>query len=138
MAFVQLLLGAYVRHSEGNGVLIHVFGAVAVVTMVFVAARQTRLRHPDVWPIWHQLGLAKFLLFLQQFLGIVSWVITSSGRERAPPWDVSMLVRTGHVANGAMILAILVTATCRSFKLLRLDRLTGVELVATTQKGASA
>jgi len=149
VVFVQLLLGAYVRHSDGDGVLVHVLGAVVVVTMVFVAAHQTRRRHPSVWPIWHQLGLAKFLLFLQVFLGIVSWLFMRGGFEWAPPWDISMLVRTGHVANGAMILALLVAATCRGHKLLRTEEedrrasrgdvsMPGVELDAASERGASA
>ncbi|MFQ5504256.1 MAG: heme A synthase [Planctomycetota bacterium] len=116
--FVQLLLGAFVRHAEGDGVLYHAIFALVVTLLVLVLAPLSRRSHPGVFPIWHLIGLARFLILFQLALGIASWVIMLPGWEYRPPWDVTMLIRTGHVANGAMILALLVTATCRAYKLL--------------------
>lgn len=116
--FVQLLLGAFVRHAGGDGVLFHAIFALIVTALVLVLAPFTRRNHPAVFPIWHLIGLARFLILFQIALGIASWVIMLPGWEYRPPWDVTMLIRTGHVANGAMILALLVTATCRAYKLL--------------------
>jgi len=129
LIFLQLVLGAYVRHGREiypneaapghDAILIaHVALALGVVGHVFWTNTHTRVSHPKSFPIWHLAGLAKFLVLLQLFLGGSSWLVTRSG-EWTPPWDVAMLVRVGHVANGAMIFAIFVTITARAYRLLR-------------------
>ncbi len=126
--FVQLLLGAFIRHGRvfwpSQSVplheamtWIHMGFALVVVALLFLLNARTRAKHPAAFPIWHLAGLAKFLVLLQLFLGFGAWAVTLRG-EIAMPGDVAMLVRTGHVANGAMIFAIVVTMTVRSFKLL--------------------
>lgn len=129
--FLQLLLGAYIRHGRelypfeaapyhGYFVLAHVAMAIGVVAHIFLINAHTRKHHPAIFPIWHLAGLAKFLVMVQLFLGFGSWVVTRPGEsDVAMPWDVAMLVRTGHVANGAMIFAVLVTMSVRAWKLLR-------------------
>lgn len=130
LIFVQLVLGAYVRHGRvfypdarvphyGLFLWLHIAVAVGVLSHIFVVNSHTRRAHPAIFPIWHLAGLAKFLVICQLFLGFGAWAVTRPGEtEVAMPWDVAMLVRTIHVANGAAIFAIFVTMTVRAYKLL--------------------
>lgn len=129
LIFLQLLAGTYIRHGRvfwpdqaapgRNHVLItHIVLAIGVVGHIWLCNRHSRNRHPKIFQIWHIAGLALFLTYLQLFLGLGSWVVTLD-TEAAMPGDVAMLIRVGHVANGAMIFAILVTLTLRSYHFLR-------------------
>lgn len=115
--FVQLVLGTYVRHSEGKGVPLHIVGACVATGLLLWLAKRAKSKHPEAFPVWHLGGLLRFLLFLQIFLGLVSWAVIQKSNY-ALPGDVAFLVRVGHLANGAMMLAICITATIRGFKTL--------------------
>ncbi len=130
LIFVQLVLGAYVRHGRvlypgetapyyNLVLLLHVCMALGVVGHIFLVNSHTRASHPKIFPVWHLAGLAQFLGMFQLALGAGAWAVTQSGVTPVP-WDVAMLVRVLHVGNGAAIFAIFVTLGARSFKLLRL------------------
>ena len=142
LAFVQLVLGAQLRHGAVDAaftafrvsVFAHLLMALVVsfhvaLLAIYVFARfrdQTVLSRPAV-------GLC-LLVFLQLLLGAGSWVVNYSW----PHWMLSMrwtesftiqaggmfqgLVVTAHVANGSLILA---TAVLLAIRVLRLYRVAG-------------
>ncbi|HTL54002.1 MAG TPA: hypothetical protein VL860_15625, partial [Planctomycetota bacterium] len=65
-------------------------------------------------------GVVVFFVGLQIFLGIGALLVTpqSALSGSVPPDSMADLVRSSHVANGAMILAMCLVVTARSFKLL--------------------
>ena len=128
LVFCQLLVGTYIRHGRvfwpdesapghNHALITHVVLAIGVVGHIWLCNRHSRNRHPKIFQVWHIAGLALFLSYLQLFLGLGSWVVTLEN-ENAMPGDVAMLIRVGHVANGAMIFAILVCMTLRSYRFL--------------------
>ena len=129
LIFCQLLVGTYIRHGRvfwpeqsvpghSHALITHIALAIGVVAHIWLCNRHGRNRHPKIFQIWHIAGLALFLTYLQLFLGLGSWVVTLQN-ETAMPGDVATLIRVGHVGNGAMIFAILVCLTLRSFHYLR-------------------
>lgn len=123
--FVQLILGAWVRHA-GLGiplVLLHVLGALPVALLAVylaVKARETR----DVAP---QADTSAFRLLvlvqIQVLLGIATYVLFAfasaqgfqgGGWVSLDPW-----VRTAHQVLGAVILAYAVVTALRVFSLSR-------------------
>ncbi|MEW5975269.1 MAG: COX15/CtaA family protein [Acidobacteriota bacterium] len=113
--YVQLILGAALRHSK-SGVLLHVLGALAVaflVSCVLSLSRPFRLvstiRLPAV--------LLGFLLVVQLFLGISSYLIREASRDDVQPALSTVSVTTAHLAAGALILAISVVLTLQTYRL---------------------
>ncbi|MCA8972035.1 MAG: COX15/CtaA family protein [Planctomycetes bacterium] len=116
LLFVMLLLGAYVRHGRvfwpnasapgRSAVLgIHMALAFAVLFHVFFA----RLRVGKVEShrgISRPVAVAQFLVLLQILLGFVAWATTRGDVEAAAPGSWPMILRTAHVANGALLLAL--------------------------------
>ena len=72
-----------------------------------------------MFPLRQPAGLVVFMLMaIQLGLGFVSWAFQLPD-SRIETWhDASVMVRTGHQATGAMILAMVVVIAMRSFRLL--------------------
>lgn len=102
--FLQLILGAAIRHS-GLGIAPHLVGA-AVVTLgvAWVASRLlTQFREAPrlVRPALLLLGLLVF----QILLGIGAYVMKLAARDAPQPSPPLVAVTTTHVAVGALLLA---------------------------------
>ena len=119
--FLQLLLGALVRHiSREAWVLPHIGGAIIVTGFaVLVSVRATSF-HEKVTPV-RLSGLALvFVVILQVFLGFFALAFPQdttpmSGTTSA----LESLVVTSHQATGAIVLAVAVLHACRVWRVLR-------------------
>ncbi|MBI4341929.1 MAG: COX15/CtaA family protein [Candidatus Omnitrophica bacterium] len=99
-AFLQLLLGAVIRHT-GAAVVPHLLGAAALLALAIALAWRVR-RDPALRPDgWRLLGL----LIVQGGLGLAVL------GHRAHP-----ILRTSHVAVGALVLAQTVVLAWESFR----------------------
>lgn len=111
LVFLQLILGAGLRHSPTGFTLhlvFHVFGAIVVAsTLVFLAIRAAA-QFGHVAELRRGLVAASVLVFLQMLLGIAA---VFANRARPEPevarWH-HVGVSVGHVALGAVLLALTV------------------------------
>ncbi|PIE22668.1 MAG: hypothetical protein CSA62_11330 [Planctomycetota bacterium] len=121
---LQLVLGAYVRHSyafhEGElslpAVLIHAGFAIVVLSAVAILWRRAR-DHRQAGALTGPMNVALGLSLLQLLLGLFAWYFRVKGRLADSPWSSPMLLRTAHVVCGAAILALVVWTTCRAHRL---------------------
>lgn len=103
--YIQLILGASIRHSE-RGIIAHICGAIAVVTLTWLVVRLCR----------QQRGLSTglgSLVVLQVALGIITLYIR---QPKLAPGQLSPLqiwLPTAHLAVGALILAVSFTLTLK-------------------------
>jgi heme A synthase len=111
VCFLQLVAGAVTRHT-GNGLVVHVVGAVAVLLLVSAFASRlilTPLRRGG-WVLISLLGV-------QFVLGIATWALTRrEGFVRSTEAPVAtLLLVSAHVAVGAGLLAAcaVMTSLCR-------------------------
>ena len=123
LIYTQVIIGAWLRHfSSVNALVVHAVVAILVfghLTSVVVRVARHRLAIPELWPA--ALGLGIFLV-LQILLGIGAWWLLRPYDGIARPVTLlAALVRTGHQANAALLLASAVVLTLRSF-----GQLTGV------------
>lgn len=114
---VQEVLGAWLRHQPSRlGLMVHATAALLVLGHVgMIAVRYGRARSPltELVPAARALGL---LLVLQVALGVGAWWMLRpfDGIPRA----VSMfqaLIRTGHQANAALLVAAAVVLVMRAY-----------------------
>lgn len=126
MVAAQILLGAWVRHLRfvpdlrNIAVWIHIVMAMAVTVHVVLLSVRISNKHNGVFAIRQVAGLAVFFTALQIFFGLLAFLMTPVGVDATvgPPESLADIVRSGHVASGAMILAMCVVVTARSYKLL--------------------
>lgn len=119
IVYVQTVIGAVTRHAPTSfGTHLHMgWAAVVIVHVLLLALRAQRLE-PEAFPVRQPASLLVFIVIMQVFLGFGSWMFTLPGTSVSPPQALVVLTRTGHVATGAMILAICVVVTLRSYRLL--------------------
>lgn len=114
--FVQLVLGSYVRHT-GEWVLVHLAWAFVVSALaVLLSSRAQEIdgTPSDVRRPAAALGVA---VVLQILLGLAAWMVSPANLETdAPPPVWAAIVRSGHVALGAAILAITVALALACFR----------------------
>lgn len=110
VTFGQLLLGAALRH-KGLGIIFHLIGAAAVAAMVFwVLARAAREHSGDAGIFPWALAL-NGLVMLQLLLGAGAYWIREVTRHAVQPLWPMVVITVGHVALGALILALSVVLT---------------------------
>lgn len=105
LIYGQIVLGAWLRH-HGVGWEWHLGAALAILAaahMVFWKIRRQRSELPElVGPAW----TLTIVLLIQVVLGVVSlwmlWPLDGIAREVT---NAQALIRTGHQANGALLLA---------------------------------
>jgi cytochrome c oxidase assembly protein subunit 15 len=111
MAFVQLILGAWVRHT-GRGVVLHITGALAVVVLglLSAAAIEGGLGALRLLAIPGRFFIG--LILAQVFLGVGAFLTTQTPRA-GPPDLFEVLFTTAHQAFGALVLmtAVLIAVT---------------------------
>lgn len=130
MVAAQILLGAWTRHvrflsdMRGIAVWIHIIMACAVAVHVVLLSVRISNKHNQLFIIRQTAGLAVFFVAMQIFLGLFAYLMTPVGMPEgasgtgAPPDSLADFIRSGHVATGAMILAMCLVVTARTFHLL--------------------
>jgi cytochrome c oxidase assembly protein subunit 15 len=115
--YVQLVLGAILRHLGGQAVLIAHFG-IAFVVLIHVAllAKRIFVEYSDQRRLVRLVNVLGVLTLAQLVLGAGAWA-TSSGfgpYALTAPTGAQILFATAHVSVGAIILAacVLLTIQC--------------------------
>lgn len=116
--FVQLILGAWVRHT-GTGVVIHIVWALAVIVLGILAAAAVE----------GAIGHFRFLTFsgrfylsctvIQILLGVGAFVTTHDPKRGSLPRLGEILFTTAHQAVGVLVLMAAVLASITAFARLR-------------------
>lgn len=132
VVFVQLVLGAALRHYASDGALIaHVLFAV-VVTMIqgWIAMWVVGQYTSKTW--LGRLGRALgTLMIVQLFLGGFAFLVTMVGQTRWSPFTL-WAVPTAHVAVGALLLVASVLMTLSVFRMLEATDAQGQPLASRT------
>lgn len=122
IVFVQLLVGAGVRHSGQAFVvhlLMHIAMAVAVIFAVVWLALRIYREYRDVTALRRPMHLALVLVGVQLILGVFAAFINRARIRpdfQPPLWQAYL--STAHVAVGALILATVLVLTLRAHHLL--------------------
>lgn len=117
--YLQLIAGAFVRHSEGRGVEIHITLAVLILlTALFNLFRVHR--SPILKNLFSGDAITLCLLvFFQLFLGLGTYVILYWVEKKPMSSPIEVIFRTTHQTNGAFILALGVLSTVKAFRVFR-------------------
>jgi cytochrome c oxidase assembly protein subunit 15 len=117
-AFLQLVLGAAVRHNA-FGIWPHLFGAAAVLALAIVVARAVRRGFAAVRPLR---ALSKWLnsvIGAQILLGGAAWWSRIATRDAPQPEPLAIWLTVAHTVLGAIVLASTVVFVLVSHRLLR-------------------
>jgi heme a synthase len=116
LVYAQIVAGATLRHF-GAGLAVHAVLAVAVwghAALLAWRVERQRLSLPALVPSARVMAVA---VTLQVLSGIVAWWMLRPFDGIARPVTIAQaLIRTGHVANGAILLAASVVLVLRSFR----------------------
>jgi cytochrome c oxidase assembly protein subunit 15 len=123
--FVQLILGATLRHSApwdndlpSELVVAHVSGAVAVLVVLGGTALTVLRRHPNEKYLTRPAIIALALLFVQLLLGLASYLTRLASPFDPQPLNPMIWVTVAHVVCGALVFATTIVLALRSFRLL--------------------
>ncbi|MBI1870722.1 MAG: heme A synthase [Chlamydiae bacterium] len=116
MIYVQILLGAYFRHS-GLGIWAHVFGAFGVIFFVgWMGIRVLRKGAEEKFLVkWTLLLL--ILMSTQLILGPVSLIAKMAAKDFIQPQIFKVTVTVIHLALGALMLVTSLAITLWNFRL---------------------
>ena len=110
VVFTQLLMGAAFRH-KGIGIIPHLVGAAAVAAIVFLLMARVARHYSGVSAIFSWTMALNGLVMLQLVLGAGAYWIRELTRDAPQPLWSMVGITVGHVALGAMILAVSVVLT---------------------------
>jgi len=120
MVFLQLILGAWTRHTQGQdvGVFLHMGGAVAVLFFTMGIQVHSKLFFKREPRIARVAGAIFALVMFQIFLGISAYyhVVWSPKADPAPLFEV--LLATSHQTVGAVLLVLTVILALNAFRFL--------------------
>jgi len=123
--FVQLILGATLRHSATwdkrlpiDMVLAHVVGAIVVVLALGSAAVSVLRRHKGESYLTRPATIALSLLFVQLLLGVASFLVRQASPNDPQPLHPMIGVTVAHVACGALVFATTIVLTLRVYRVL--------------------
>jgi cytochrome c oxidase assembly protein subunit 15 len=126
MIFVQLIIGATLRHSATwdkplptDLLLTHIGGAIAVTILLAGAATVILRRYPAETFLTRPAKIALSLLGVQLLLGIAAFVTRRASPNDPQPLNPMVGITVAHVACGALVFATTIVLTLRSFKVLR-------------------
>jgi len=126
MIFVQLILGATLRHSATwdkplptDLLLTHIGGAIAVTVILGTAAAITLKRHAGYTFLTRPAKIALGLLFVQLSLGVAAYITRMASPNDPQPLNPMVGITVAHVACGALVFATTIVLTLRSFRVLR-------------------
>lgn len=120
LTYLQLVLGAVVRHIGGQGIPYHLVLAFLVFLHIFLILIRIA-KDPQVFALFFKTSAALiFLLFFQVCLGFGSFIYIFLLEKSAYPMTAEVLLRTAHQTNGAFLLALIFILTAKSYRLLAL------------------
>jgi cytochrome c oxidase assembly protein subunit 15 len=139
LIFVQLVLGATLRHSATwdrllpTGLLVaHITGAILVTLALGVTASAVLLRYREDKFLTRPAIVALGLLFVQLMLGIAAYATRARSPFGPQPLNPMIAVTVAHVACGALVFAATILLSLRVFRVLRLEqRPSDVSLLVT-------
>jgi cytochrome c oxidase assembly protein subunit 15 len=115
--YVQLILGAALRHAK-SGIVLHVVGAFIVTPLVFLVVARVFKHYPGCPKLVSSASVLSLLLIGQLFLGAGSYLVRLAARNDVQPALVMVTVTTAHVAIGALVLATSLVLTLRAHQVL--------------------
>jgi heme a synthase len=125
MIFIQLILGATLRHSAKwdaqlpvQLILAHILGAVAVTISLGSTALNVLRRHKGETFLTRPATIAIVLLVVQLFLGVASYLTRVKSPDDPQPLNPMIGVTVAHVACGALIFATTIVLTLRTYRVL--------------------
>lgn len=123
--FVQLILGATLRHSAKwdqhlpiELILAHIGGAIAVTLALGSAAITTLRRHKDQPFLTRPAIVALVLLVVQLSLGIASYLTRLGSPDDPQPLNPMIAITVAHVACGALVFVTTIILTLRTYRVL--------------------
>lgn len=117
--YLQLIAGAFVRHSGGKGIEIHMFLAFFIlVHTVFLHLKL--LKDPALSRVFlKQMLWMDFLIIIQLFLGLASFIFKLVLEKPIAPRFWEIIFTTAHQGMGALILANSVVMSLRAMRFFR-------------------
>jgi heme A synthase len=123
--FVQLILGATLRHSAGwdkhlpvNLTVAHIIGAVVVTVALGSAAMATLRRHKGLSFLTRPAVIALLLLVVQLGLGITAYLTRLRSPNDPQPLNPMITITVAHVACGALVFVTTIVLTLRTYRVL--------------------
>jgi cytochrome c oxidase assembly protein subunit 15 len=114
--YLQLILGAVVRHTEGQAIAFHIVTAILVLMHVLIVL-QAASRMTSEKKILRPALMLGFLVTGQFFLGMGAFIVKIALKNTgAVPVPVTVAFATAHQATGALVLATAVLLTLRAFR----------------------
>jgi cytochrome c oxidase assembly protein subunit 15 len=107
VAYLQIILGAWLRHFASFGTLMSHAGFALIVIGLALAVVWTIRRRSDELPgLLGPVRLLEITLAFQMILGVAAWWLLRpfDGMPRSVD-TIQALIRTGHQANAALLLA---------------------------------
>jgi heme a synthase len=115
--YMQLILGAALRHSK-SGVILHVLGALVVTFFLIWVVATIYKSYLNASSLFHTAVVLSGLLVVQLFLGLGSYLVRLAAREDVQPALSTVTITTAHVAVGALALATSLILTLQSYRVL--------------------
>lgn len=115
VAFIQLLLGATLRHT-GRALPFHISGGLVVTILAVWFARRVWRDHGDFKALRNTTNLSLLLLVAQLILGTVTFFLLNHRFEVIPMPFPAIATITAHVALGAMVFGISVIETLLAYR----------------------
>lgn len=115
--YLQLILGAIVRHNQGAGTVWHLLNAVIVlfvITRVFLLTVQSKEENRALYRSAHILA---GLTGVQLILGVGALLYTQVFAQADAPSFGEVFFRTAHQSVGALILANMILMTAKAHRM---------------------
>jgi len=129
--FVQLILGATLRHSAGwdkqlpvELIVAHIIGAVAVTVALGSAALATLRRHKGVTFLTRPAVIALSLLVVQLVLGVTAYLTRLRSPNDPQPLNPMISITVAHVACGALVFVTTIVLTLRTYRVSKESKVT--------------
>ena len=126
--FVQLILGAVLRHSATwdqflpTGLLAaHIAGALVVALTVGTSVVVTLRNYLSEKYLSRPAILVGILLLVQLALGVITYFARAASPNDPQPLNPMISLTVAHVAGGALVFAATILLTLRAYRVLRID-----------------
>ena len=125
MIFIQLILGATLRHSAKwdqplpvQMILAHIVGAAGVTIALGATALSVLRRHKGETFLTRPATIALVLLVIQLFLGVAAYLTRLGSPNDPQPLHPMVGITVAHVACGALVFATTIVLTLRTYRVL--------------------
>ena len=139
--FVQLILGATLRHSAtwdrhlpAELIVAHIVGAVGVTVALGSAAMATLRRHKGVTFLTRPAVIALSLLVVQLGLGVAAYLTRLGSPNDPQPLNPMITITVAHVACGALVFVTTIVLTLRTYRVLpaTVERVSSLRISASS------